>query len=377
MVARREGGRGRAAQRQTSSWSAAGRSACAAPSSWPRAGARTILLERETEVCPPVSGAHANCGLLVPSDATPLAAPGVLGQGLRWMLDSSSPFYIAPRPSPALARWLWLFRAACSRERAEAAAPVLRALHVASARLHDELAAEHGDSWHFHHDGELQVFETASRARGRARGRGTSARPGRAHRRGDGRRRPGGSSRACAASSPARSSSRRTATWTRCASRGRWPGWPRRPARRSSTGAEVLTLEAGARRRARGDDARRRRRRPGRAGGRRLDAAAHPRARPAPADRAGQGLQRGRGAAGGLPRAAAVSGRRPRRPHTAGRHAASGKHSGAVRLGHARAPQAGGSSARGRPARDRPAGRRPGAPALARPPPGDARTACR
>ena len=122
-----------------------------------------MLLERETEVCPPVSGAHANCGLLVPSDATPLAAPGVLGQGLRWMLDSSSPFYIAPRPSPALARWLWLFLAACSAERAKAAAPVLRALHVASARLHDELATDHGgERWHFHHGGELQIYETAA-----------------------------------------------------------------------------------------------------------------------------------------------------------------------------------------------------------------------
>jgi D-amino-acid dehydrogenase len=127
-----------------------------------RAGAETVLLERETEVCPPVSGAYANCGLLVPSDATPLAAPGVLGQGLKWMLDSSSPFYIAPRPSPALARWLWLFRAACSAERAQAAAPVLRALHVESARLHDELAADHGERWHFHHGGELQVYETAA-----------------------------------------------------------------------------------------------------------------------------------------------------------------------------------------------------------------------
>jgi D-amino-acid dehydrogenase len=125
-----------------------------------RGGADVVLLEREAEVCPAVSGAFANCGLLVPSDATPLAAPGVLGQGLRWMLDASSPFYIAPRPSAALVRWLWLFRAACSEERAQAAAPVLRALHVMSARLHDALAAEHGDRWHFHHDGELQVYET-------------------------------------------------------------------------------------------------------------------------------------------------------------------------------------------------------------------------
>ncbi|HEY5168913.1 MAG TPA: FAD-dependent oxidoreductase, partial [Thermoleophilia bacterium] len=126
------------------------------------AGATVTLLEKEPEICPPQSGAHANCGLLVPSDATPLAAPGVLGQGLRWMLDSSSPFYIAPRPSPALARWLWLFRAACSPERARAAAPVLRALHVESARLHDLLAEDHGETWHFHHGGELQVYESAA-----------------------------------------------------------------------------------------------------------------------------------------------------------------------------------------------------------------------
>jgi D-amino-acid dehydrogenase len=126
------------------------------------AGATVTLLEKEPEICPPESGAYANCGLLVPSNPTPLAAPGVLGQGLKWMLDSSSPFYVAPRPSPALARWLWLFRAACSRERAEASAPVLRALHAASARLHDDLAAGRGGHWQFHHDGELQVFETAA-----------------------------------------------------------------------------------------------------------------------------------------------------------------------------------------------------------------------
>jgi D-amino-acid dehydrogenase len=127
-----------------------------------RAGASVTLLEKEPEICPPESGAHANCGLLVPSDATPLAAPGVLGQGLRWMLDSSSPFYIAPRPSPALARWLWMFRAACAADRARASAPVLRALHLMSARLHDELAAERGVEWRYHHGGELQVYETAS-----------------------------------------------------------------------------------------------------------------------------------------------------------------------------------------------------------------------
>jgi len=122
-------------------------------------GASVTLIEKEAEVCPPVSGAHANCGLLVPSDVTPLAAPGALGQGLRWMLDNSSPFYIAPRPSPALLRWLWLFRAAATPARARAAAPVLRALHAASAGLHDALAGDGGERWLFHHDGIVQAYE--------------------------------------------------------------------------------------------------------------------------------------------------------------------------------------------------------------------------
>jgi len=123
-------------------------------------GASVTLIEKETEVCPPLSGAHANCGLLVPSDVTPLAAPGALGQGLRWMLDGSSPFYIAPRPSGALLRWLWLYRAAATPARARAAGPVLRSLHAVSADLHDELARDGGERWLYHHDGIVQAYES-------------------------------------------------------------------------------------------------------------------------------------------------------------------------------------------------------------------------
>jgi D-amino-acid dehydrogenase len=125
-------------------------------------GASVTLIEKEADICPAASGAHANCGLLVPSDVTPLAAPGALGQGLRWMLDSSSPFYIAPRPSGALLRWLWLYRAAATAARARAAAPVLHALHAASAELHDELASEGGERWLYHRGGIVQAYEAQS-----------------------------------------------------------------------------------------------------------------------------------------------------------------------------------------------------------------------
>ncbi len=123
-------------------------------------GAAVTLLERESEVAPVACGAHANCGLLVPGDCVPLASPGALGQGMRWLLDASSPFYVAPRPSAALLRWLWLFRAAATPVRVEAAMPVLRELHVTSAGLHDALAADGGERWLYHHDGIVQAYES-------------------------------------------------------------------------------------------------------------------------------------------------------------------------------------------------------------------------
>jgi D-amino-acid dehydrogenase len=127
-----------------------------------RAGAAVTLIEREDAICPSASAAHGNCGLIAPSEAVPLAAPGVLAQGLRWMLRSSSPFHVTPRLSMSLARWLWLFRASCDAAGCRSRMPVLGELHVASARLHDELAREHDESWGYHRHGLLEVCETGA-----------------------------------------------------------------------------------------------------------------------------------------------------------------------------------------------------------------------
>jgi D-amino-acid dehydrogenase len=77
-----------------------------------RAGREVTLIERDEAVCPVGASSYANAGLVMPSDPYPLPSPGVLGQGVKWLLDSSSPLYIRPRPSPALARWLLGFAAA-------------------------------------------------------------------------------------------------------------------------------------------------------------------------------------------------------------------------------------------------------------------------
>ena len=43
------------------------------------------------------SCSFGNMGYISPSHFVPLASPGIISQGLKWMLSSTSPFYIKPR----------------------------------------------------------------------------------------------------------------------------------------------------------------------------------------------------------------------------------------------------------------------------------------
>jgi len=103
-----------------------------------RAGASVTLLERADIAA---GSSHGNAGLVVPSHAVPLAAPGVLWQGLKWMADPESPFWIKPRLDPALAAWLWRFQQHCTDAHVRRAMPVIRDLSEASLALYEELAA--------------------------------------------------------------------------------------------------------------------------------------------------------------------------------------------------------------------------------------------
>ena len=140
-----------------------------------RRGAAVTLLEAGERLPSRRSAAWANCGLVVPSHVLPVAAPGILGQGLRWLLDETSPFYIAPQARWDLVRWLALFGAAARAGKARAAAPLLAALHEESTRLHVEWAGPPssadpdgegkppgpgGDGWWLRRGGVLKVFAT-------------------------------------------------------------------------------------------------------------------------------------------------------------------------------------------------------------------------
>ena len=125
-----------------------------------REGMKVTLIERKEAVCPIDGSTYANAGFIMPSDPYPLPAPGVLGQGLKWLLDSSSPLYIKPRPSPALARWLVGFAAASREATMKRAMPVLRSLGVEGIKAFDELDALGEIDGGYHHNGILSLYLT-------------------------------------------------------------------------------------------------------------------------------------------------------------------------------------------------------------------------
>lgn len=50
-----------------------------------------------------------NAGYISPSHFVPLASPGIVAEGIKYMLDSKSPFYIKPRLDISLMKWCWSF----------------------------------------------------------------------------------------------------------------------------------------------------------------------------------------------------------------------------------------------------------------------------
>lgn len=103
-----------------------------------------------------------NAGMLVPSHVIPLAAPGMIRLGLKWMWDPQSPFYIKPRASWDLLRWLWQFKRSCTSAHVKKAAPLLRDLHLRSRELYLQLEDELPGGFGLKTRGLLMLCKTES-----------------------------------------------------------------------------------------------------------------------------------------------------------------------------------------------------------------------
>jgi len=77
-----------------------------------------------------------NAGMVVPSHFLPLAVPGVISQGLRWMRDPESPFYVQPRCNWDLLQWGIRFYLATHPHQVDAGSQLLRDMNLASRELY-------------------------------------------------------------------------------------------------------------------------------------------------------------------------------------------------------------------------------------------------
>ncbi len=124
---------------------------------------RQVALVEQGEIAS--GSSYGNAGLIVPSHCTPLAAPGVLVSGLKWMLDPESPFYVKPRLDLDLIKWLLKFTAHCTDAHVRYAIPVLRDLSDASLALFDQLSAL-GFDFGYERRGLLLIYKTEEGLRG-------------------------------------------------------------------------------------------------------------------------------------------------------------------------------------------------------------------
>lgn len=121
-------------------------------------GYQVTLLERDAAERHTTS--YGNAGMVVPSHFIPLAAPGVVAQGVRWMADPKSPFYVKPRLNADLLGWGWRFWRAGTAAHVAAVAPLLLALNLASRDDYVQLNDELGGGFDFEQQGLTMLAAT-------------------------------------------------------------------------------------------------------------------------------------------------------------------------------------------------------------------------
>jgi D-amino-acid dehydrogenase len=99
-----------------------------------------------------------NAGYISPSHFIPLASPGIVAQGLKWMLSSTSPFYIKPRLDLSLIKWGLTFWSKANEKTVKYAAPHLNAILQYSRDLSIQLDGDLGGATQLHTDGCIMLY---------------------------------------------------------------------------------------------------------------------------------------------------------------------------------------------------------------------------
>ncbi len=105
---------------------------------------------------------HGNLGYICPSHVLPLTEPGAISTAIKSFFDSSAPFRVKPRLSPAFFNWMWQFARRCNRRQMIEAASHLKSILDSSMIEYRKIVSDQTLDFEWHESGLLHVLETNS-----------------------------------------------------------------------------------------------------------------------------------------------------------------------------------------------------------------------
>lgn len=122
-----------------------------------KAGHQVTIIEQSTltDGC-----SFGNAGMIVPSHIIPLAAPGMISKGIRWMFNSTSPFYVKPRLNSDLLKWGYQFYKHATKDHVNKSIPALKELSLFSKAQYQQLSRELPFEFGYHERGLLMLYQT-------------------------------------------------------------------------------------------------------------------------------------------------------------------------------------------------------------------------
>ncbi len=103
---------------------------------------------------------YGSAGYICPSHFVPMATPGIVKKGLKWMWNSKSPFYVQPRLDWNLISWGLKFIKSAKKENVEAAAIPLRDIAILSKAEYESWLTNPGFDFAYEQKGVLEIFQT-------------------------------------------------------------------------------------------------------------------------------------------------------------------------------------------------------------------------
>ncbi len=110
------------------------------------------------------SCSYGNAGYVCPGHFIPMATPGIVKQGLKWMLNPLSPFYVQPRLDAGLADWGIKFMRSANKKHVLDSAVPLRDIAILSKDMYELWKSDPAFDFFYRPTGLLEMFRTTEGA---------------------------------------------------------------------------------------------------------------------------------------------------------------------------------------------------------------------